>query len=82
LDTLLMDYTYPHVRIRVSCSKGTYIRSIAHDLGEKLGCHAHLSALRRTRSGSYTLADCLDGELRPATEEKREACLKALRKSP
>jgi tRNA pseudouridine55 synthase len=62
--------------LSVTCSKGTYIRSIAHDLGEMLGCGAHLSALRRTSVGRFTL-DCahtlasLEGM--PATE--RDACL-------
>ena len=41
--------------IRVRCSKGTYIRTLANDIGEKLGCHAHLTALRRTQSGNFTL---------------------------
>jgi tRNA pseudouridine55 synthase len=42
-------------RVRVHCSTGTYIRSLAHDLGVALGCGAHLSALRRTRAGMFTL---------------------------
>lgn len=42
-------------RIRVACSGGTYVRSIAHDLGKALGCGAHLAELRRTRSGEFTL---------------------------
>ena len=45
------------VRLRVVCSKGTYIRSLAHDIGQALGCGAYLSALRRTRSGSFQVAD-------------------------
>ena len=53
LTTELIRYEYPFADIRVKCSKGTYIRSIAHDLGERLGCFGHLSALRRTRSGSF-----------------------------
>ena len=44
---------------KVICSKGTYIRSLAHDLGQKLGCGAHLSSLVRTRIGSYKLEDAL-----------------------
>lgn len=59
--TELLDYHYPLLRIRVQGSKGTYIRSIAYDLGEKLGCGAHLSNLQRTRSGSFLLQDCIDG---------------------
>ncbi|MHB8375911.1 MAG: tRNA pseudouridine(55) synthase TruB [Dehalococcoidia bacterium] len=43
--------------ITVLCGKGTYIRSLAHDLGARLGCGAHLAALRRTRSGGFTLED-------------------------
>lgn len=43
------------VRVRVRCSKGTYIRSLAHDLGERLGCGAHLTALRRTVIGPLTI---------------------------
>jgi tRNA pseudouridine55 synthase len=39
----------------VNCSKGFYVRTYAHDIGAKLGCGAHLSALRRTRSGKFTL---------------------------
>lgn len=42
-------------RIIVACSKGTYIRSIAHDLGQNLGCGAHLSALERTKAGMFLL---------------------------
>lgn len=43
--------------IKVSCSKGTYIRTLCHDIGEKLGCGAVMSELRRIKSGSFTLAD-------------------------
>lgn len=45
------------VRLRVACSKGTYIRSLAHDIGQQMGCGAYLSALRRTRSGSFHVND-------------------------
>ncbi len=61
--TELLEYSYPHLLIRVVCSKGTYIRSLAHDLGCELGCGAHLSELRRTRSGIFTIDSCLDGAL-------------------
>lgn len=46
----------PRIRIRVRCSKGTYIRSLAREIGETLDSGAHLTALRRTRSGGFTLA--------------------------
>ena len=62
METEFLNYSYPYLDIRVKCSKGTYIRSIAFDLGLKLGCGAHLIELTRTRSGSFLLADCLDGE--------------------
>lgn len=52
----------PNVALRVACSKGTYIRSLAHDVGQALGCGAYLSALRRTRSGGYSVADALTVE--------------------
>ena len=44
----------PEIDFRVVCSKGFYVRTYAHDLGQKFGCGAHLSALRRSRSGSFT----------------------------
>jgi tRNA pseudouridine55 synthase len=43
--------------LRIECSKGTYIRTLCHDLGEKLGCGAALSALRRTKSGDFSVDD-------------------------
>lgn len=61
--TTLLSYAYPFVEIEVSCSKGTYVRSIAHDLGNLLGCGAHLADLRRLRSGPFLLRDCIDGAL-------------------
>jgi tRNA pseudouridine55 synthase len=48
---------FPEVDFEISCSKGTYIRSIAHDFGQKLGCGATLIALRRTKSGMYDIRD-------------------------
>jgi tRNA pseudouridine55 synthase len=63
LDISLLNYAYPHIDIQVKCSKGTYIRSLAHDIGELLGCGAHLSILSRTRSGIFYLKDCLDGNM-------------------
>ncbi len=49
----------PEIDIRVVCSKGTYIRALARDIGEALESGAHLTALRRTRVGDFTVADCL-----------------------
>lgn len=63
LNTTFISYAYPYLKIHVACSKGTYIRSLAHDIGLLLGCGAHLSALTRVRNGDYTLSACCDGSL-------------------
>jgi tRNA pseudouridine55 synthase len=55
----LIDYCYPKLLIEVTCSKGTYVRSLAHDIGGLLNCGAHLFELTRTRSGPFLLADCI-----------------------
>jgi tRNA pseudouridine55 synthase len=47
----------PRVAFRVTCTKGTYVRTLCHDIGEALGCGAHLSDLRRTRSGDFDAKD-------------------------
>jgi tRNA pseudouridine55 synthase len=49
----------PRMRFRVVCSPGTYVRSLAHDLGQRLGCGAHLTALRRTRSGEFDISQAV-----------------------
>ena len=51
------DYTEPVGTFKLACTKGTYVRSVAHDLGQKLGCGAHLATLRRSRSGKFDVAD-------------------------
>ena len=53
----LLDFELPRLTLRVTCSKGTYIRSLAMDIGERLGCGAHLTALRRHSSGPFSLDD-------------------------
>jgi tRNA pseudouridine55 synthase len=63
LEVLSIDRTepeHPRVSIRVHVSKGTYIRTLAMDIGERLGCGAHLSALRRTRVGTLSLDEAID----------------------
>ena len=52
-------YEEPIADFRVACTKGTYVRSLAHDLGEKLGCGAHLANLRRLISGKFDVANAL-----------------------
>ena len=56
----IVEYDLPRVRIRVRCSKGTYIRALARDIGQALQSGAHLTALRRTRVGDVRVEDCLD----------------------
>ncbi len=55
----LLEWAPPEVVIDVHCSSGTYVRSLAHDIGKALGCGAHLVGLRRTQSGRFTLRDAV-----------------------
>ena len=52
----LLSFAPPKLTFDLHCTKGTYVRTVAHDLGQKLGCGAHLSALRRTGSGKFNLS--------------------------
>jgi len=52
----------PFISFRVVCGKGTYIRQLAEDIGERLGCCAHLTELRRIRSGDFHISDCVNWE--------------------
>lgn len=56
----ILKFDMPSLTIRVTCSKGTYIRALARDIGIALGSGAHLTALERTRIGNITIADCMD----------------------
>ncbi len=58
-DFQILDVNLPEVKFRVRCSKGTYIRSLVYDFGEKLGCGAYLKSLVRTRIGNYKIEDAL-----------------------
>ena len=58
----LTECNLPDITIRVVCSKGTYIRALARDIGEALQSGGHLTALRRTRVGDYKVEDCLNPE--------------------
>lgn len=63
----LLAYALPDVRLRVTCSSGTYIRALAHDLGESLGCGGHILTLRRTAVGDYSVREAAPlQELDPA----------------
>lgn len=55
----ILETSLPDIRFRVSCSGGTYIRTLAADIGRKLGCGAHLTALRRTASSHFRISDAL-----------------------
>lgn len=55
----IIDWIPPMLTLAIECSKGTYIRSLAHDLGVQLGCGAYLDGLVRTRSGPFSLADSI-----------------------
>ena len=55
----LLDYTMPEIVVRVVCSKGTYIRALARDIGEALQSGGHLTALRRTQIGDIRVENCL-----------------------
>lgn len=55
----LLEFSQQSITVRVVCSKGTYIRALARDIGQALGSGGHLTALRRTRVGNVTVDDCL-----------------------
>ena len=73
----ILDMQLPQLTIKVGCSKGTYIRTLCHDVGEKLGCGAAMAALERTKSGQFsldraiTLAE-LEEKLKAAGENRDE----------
>ena len=72
----IVDGEHDRWTIDVRCSKGTYIRTLAEDIGRELGCGAHLAALRRTGSGALTLAGALTlDQLTAMTEPQRDAAL-------
>lgn len=72
-DISVLDYAYPRLDLEVRCGKGTYIRALARDLGERLGCGAYLQSLRRTRVGPFNADDSL------SLDEDRETALARLR---
>lgn len=69
------DYTEPYGRFRVACTKGTYVRAMAHELGQKIGCGAHLANLRRESSGKHDVQEAITYEdalqLSPAELQSR-----------
>jgi tRNA pseudouridine55 synthase len=75
------DYREQLGSFRVACTKGTYVRSLAHDLGQKIGCGAHLATLRRTVSGKFDVADArpLDEVLALTTAELEKRVIPILK---
>ena len=63
----LLSYDYPRMRVEIHCGKGTYIRSLARDLGAALGCGGYVSQLRRTAVGDFTVKEAVDLEAESAT---------------
>ena len=77
-ELLLLDFSGVSCRLCVSCSKGTYIRTLAEDIGNVLGCGAHLTALRRTMVGALRISDAITlDQLSTFSEEKRLEYLQA-----
>lgn len=61
-DIKLLDFDFPKAIIRVTCSKGTYIRTLVDDIGEKLGTYAYVNELVRTRVGDFDIKDAINSE--------------------
>jgi len=70
-------FTGEQVTIRVKCGKGTYIRSLAADIGRELECGAHLVGLRRLRNGLFSVADSIAGDRLAEREEGRQLLLRS-----
>jgi tRNA pseudouridine55 synthase len=72
----LLEWNAPDATFEVECSKGTYVRALAADLGEALGCGAHLAALRRTGSGGFDVENAVTLDALDAiSEAQQDACL-------
>ncbi len=74
----LLRHEGDELEIEIHCSKGTYVRTLAEEIGEALGCGGHLSALRRTASGPFTLDEAVTMEQIEAAAEEGNAALDAL----
>jgi tRNA pseudouridine55 synthase len=71
-DIEVLDINLPLVKLKINCSKGTYVRSLAFDVGQKLGCGAYLFSLRRTRVGPFKLQEALDLEKISQVEDENK----------
>jgi len=56
----ILEYNFPYLKIKVKCSSGTYIRSLANDIGKKLGCGAYVEKLVRTKIGNFSLEEAVE----------------------
>lgn len=73
----ILRFALPEIDFEICCSKGTYIRSLVRDIGEKLGCGAYLKSLQRTAIGDFKLKDALDitpllSEFKPVNPERKK----------
>jgi len=66
----ILKYNWPRLKIRVKCSSGTYVRSLADDIGQKLGCGAYLEELRRTKIGKFDVKKAVKISCLPNKKEK------------
>src|SRR6266851_3161180 len=73
----VLHFAYPHLELEVRCGKGTYIRSLARDLGERLGCGALVGTLRRTRVGPFSVENAVTLETDPETARSRLLAVEA-----
>ncbi|MBP3358287.1 MAG: tRNA pseudouridine(55) synthase, partial [Opitutales bacterium] len=55
----LLEWNKPSAKFRLACSKGTYVRTVCHDLGKRIGCGAHMTQLRRISSGKFDVANAI-----------------------
>lgn len=68
----ILELNLPRIRMRVRCSKGTYIRTLCHDIGQKLGCGGAMEQLKRTKSGNFSLDTAITlGQLEKLRDEQR-----------
>jgi tRNA pseudouridine55 synthase len=75
-ELVLTEWTPPRATLRLACSKGTYVRVLAEDLGAALGCGAHLAALRRTATGGFAIGDAVTlDQLADLAADARDALL-------
>jgi tRNA pseudouridine55 synthase len=56
----ILEYKFPYLKIKVKCSSGTYIRSLANDIGKKLGCGAYVEELTRTKIGEFSIENAIE----------------------